>query len=88
MAPPSVFIATEYQGHLHVTGDISYVDDLVSTTATLPGLQRKADILYAFTVLFDVELYPAMLQMARGKRRTACLGHASTAPAVFSSGSC
>ena len=39
-------------------------DDLVSTAGTLAGLQRKADILSAFTVLFDMELSPAKLRLA------------------------
>ena len=49
---------------LYNTGDISYADDLVSTPASLPSLQRKADILSAFTVLFDMELSPAKLRLA------------------------
>ena len=43
---------------------MSYADKHVSTAATLAGLQRKADILSAFTVLFDMELSPAKLRVA------------------------
>ena len=62
--PPPAFYAVGTGGEPYTTGDISYADDLVSTAATLPGLQRKADILSAFTVLFDMELSPAKLRLA------------------------
>ena len=70
---PSAFRAAGRRGQLYPTGDISYADDLVSTAGSLPGLQRKADILSAFTVLFDMELSP-------GKLRLAALGPGPSAP--------
>ena len=62
--PPSAFTAAGMGGNPYNTGDISYADDLVFTAASLPSLQRKADILSAFTVLFDMELSPAELRLA------------------------
>ena len=50
------FKATGRRRELYNAGDISFADDLVSTTGTLPELQRIADILSAFPVLFDMEL--------------------------------
>ena len=60
----AAFQAAGHQGELYPTGDISYADDLVSTAGTMHGLQRKADILSAFTVLFDMELSPSKLRLA------------------------
>ena len=62
--PSPAFTAVGRRGQLYPTGDISYADDLVSTAGSLPGLQRKADILSAFTVLFDMELSPGKLRLA------------------------
>ena len=60
----TAFTAAGTGGELYNTGEISYADDLVSTAASLSSLQRKADILSAFTVLFDMELSPAKLRLA------------------------
>ena len=60
----SAFQAAGHRGQLYNTGDIKYADDLVSTSGTLAGLQRKADIISVFPVLFDMELSPAKLRHA------------------------
>ena len=53
----TAFQAAGRQVELYTTGDISYADDQTWS-------QRKADILSAFTVLFDMELSPAKLRLA------------------------
>ena len=41
---------------LRPTQDTAYADDLLSVSATGPGLQRKADIVSAFCIVFGMEI--------------------------------
>ena len=40
----------------HRVSELAYADDLVAMAHTRDGLQRKADIISAFTTLFDMEI--------------------------------
>jgi hypothetical protein len=40
----------------YLTPDIAYADDLISIQSTIEGLQAKADIVSAFTLLFGLQL--------------------------------
>ena len=61
--------------HIHAThppirlagtrvSELAYADDLVSMAHTREGLQRKADIISAFTILFDMEISVGKLRLA------------------------
>ena len=54
-------------GKLYPTVEIEYAFDIVSTAASLVNLQRWADIISAFVLLFDLEI-------AVGKRRLGIFG--------------
>jgi len=45
--------------------DIAYADDLLSFSGSLPGLQRKADLVSAFTVTFGLQLAIPKLRVFR-----------------------
>ena len=48
----------------HRVSDLAYADDLVSMAHTREGLQRKADIISAFTTVFDMEISVGKLRLA------------------------
>ena len=48
----------------HHVSELAYADDLVSMATTREGLQRKADIISAFTTLFDMEISVGKLRLA------------------------
>ena len=48
----------------HRVSELAYADDLVSMAHTRAGLQRKADIISAFTTLFDMEISVGKLRLA------------------------
>jgi len=49
---------------LHIT-DTGYADDLVSGESTLAGLQRKADIVSAFAIIFGLDIAVSKLRACR-----------------------
>ena len=52
----SDYLTLDIYDHLHHTQPNAYVDDLNSVSATLTGLQKKADIVSAFCSIFCIEL--------------------------------
>ena len=48
----------------HRVSELAYADDLVSMAHTRAGLQRNADIISAFTTLFDMEISVGKLRLA------------------------
>ena len=53
------------KGSLHRSRDTGYADDLVSITTTLSGLQRKADIVSAFAIMFGLDIAVAKLRACK-----------------------
>jgi hypothetical protein len=56
------YVRTNDEG-LRVANDLSYSDDLVSMSATVEGLQRKADIVCAFMSIFQMTIVVPKLRM-------------------------
>ena len=53
------------KGKVHQTRDTGYADDLVSIMTTLFGLQRKADIVSAFAIIFGLDIAIAKLRACK-----------------------
>ena len=58
------FMAPGALGTPYAVGDMGYADDLVSTSRSLHGLQRQADIISAFALCFNMEISVAKLRLA------------------------
>ena len=56
-------------GTPYAVGDMGYADDLVSTSRSLHGLQRQADIISAFALCFNMEISVGKLRLAVFGRR-------------------
>ena len=69
------FYFVQFHGHLHPAYDTGYVDDLVCIGDTLDSLQRKADIMSAFCIVFGLDI-------AVKKLRTFFLQWGSEAPSL------
>ena len=69
------FYFVQFHGHLHPAYDTGYVDDLVCIGDTLDSLQRKADIMSAFCIVFGLDI-------AVKKLRTFFLQWDSEAPSL------
>ena len=64
------FMAPGALGTPYAVGDMGYADDLVSTSRSLHGLQRQADIISAFALCFHMEISVSKLRLAVFGRRT------------------
>jgi hypothetical protein len=53
------------KGKLIAARDTGYADDLVSVTTTLSGLQRKADTVSAFAIIFGLDIAIAKLRACK-----------------------
>ena len=63
------FLAPGTLGTPYAVGDMGYADDLVSTSRSLHGLQRQADIISAFALCFNMEISVGKLRLAVFGRR-------------------
>ena len=61
---PAHILASATRPAGHRVSELAYADDLVSMAHTRAGLQRKADIISAFTTLFDMEISVGKLRLA------------------------
>jgi len=56
---------TDTDGYVHPVQDTAFADDLMSSSRTLDGLQRKADIVSAFCIIFGLQIVPKKLRAFR-----------------------
>ena len=56
---------TDSDGFVHPVQDTAFADDLMSSSRTLDGLQRKADIVSAFCIIFGLQIVPKKLRAFR-----------------------
>jgi hypothetical protein len=65
MGAAESYAYTDLEGHMHTVKDMAFADDLMSPSRTLPGIQRKANIVSAFCLIFGLQMMPKKLRAFR-----------------------
>jgi hypothetical protein len=65
MGAEESYAYTDIEGHMHTVKDMAFADDLMSPSRTLPGIQRKANIVSAFCLIFGLQMMPKKLRAFR-----------------------